>query len=157
MYTNLHLPLFNSAYPFFSFLSFLSSKHICYFCFHCFIPHLAPCFSFVFQFVHKLVLFLTGKYNFLFPLFTRSLLYFIFVGLFSLYSWVYIYMCIFHYFNYYLPDFLTAICLGFIFGFSFSNICISLPSCPNKPLVESLFQTRDQTLRFWVGALTPRP
>ena len=24
-------------------------------------------------------------------------------------------MCMFHYFNYYLPDFVTAICLGFIF------------------------------------------
>ena len=28
-------------------------------------------------------------------------------------------MCIFHYFNYYLSDFVTAICLGFIFGSSF--------------------------------------
>jgi len=26
------------------------------------------------------------------------------------------YMSIFHYFNYYLPDFVTAICLGFPFG-----------------------------------------
>ena len=72
MYINLlHLPLFNFAYLFF--LSFLSSQHICQFCFHCFIPHLAPCFSFVFQFVLQLVLFLTGRYNFWFPLFTRSI------------------------------------------------------------------------------------
>ena len=27
-------------------------------------------------------------------------------------------MCIFHYFNYYLLDFVTAICLGFIFGWA---------------------------------------
>ena len=53
--------------------SFLSSQHICQFCFHCFIPHLAPCFSFVFQFVFQLFLFLTGKYNFLFPFFARSI------------------------------------------------------------------------------------
>ena len=35
-------------------------------------------------------------------------------------------MCILHNFNYYLPDFVTAICLGFIFGFSFLNICFNL-------------------------------
>jgi len=28
------------------------------------------------------------------------------------------YMCIFHYFNYYFHDPVTAICLQFIFGFS---------------------------------------
>ena len=127
MYINLlHLPLFNFAYLFFlSFLSFFSSQYICSFCFHCFIPHLALCFSFVFQFVFYLILFLTGKYNFLFPLFTGSI-YYIFVGLFSLCSWVYMYMCIFHDFNYYLPDFVTAICLGFIFASSFLDICFNL-------------------------------
>ena len=26
------------------------------------------------------------------------------------------YICILHYFNYYLPDFVTAVCLGFIFA-----------------------------------------
>jgi len=31
-------------------------------------------------------------------------------------------MYIFHYFNYDMPDFVTAICLGFIFGFSFGDI-----------------------------------
>ena len=31
-------------------------------------------------------------------------------------------MCIFHYFNYYLPDFVTSVCLGFVFGFSFLDI-----------------------------------
>ena len=35
-------------------------------------------------------------------------------------------MYIFHYFNYYLPDFITAICLGFIFCFSFLDICFNL-------------------------------
>ena len=36
------------------------------------------------------------------------------------------YMCVFHYFNYFLLDFVTAICLGFIFDFSFLNICFNL-------------------------------
>ena len=40
--------------------------------------------------------------------------------------WMYTYMYIFHYFNYYLPDFVTAICLGFNFGFSFLCICFNL-------------------------------
>ena len=35
------------------------------------------------------------------------------------------YICIFHYFDYYLSDFVTAICLGFIFGFSFLDICFN--------------------------------
>ena len=55
-----------------------------------------------------------------------NLLYFIFVGLFSRCSWVYMYICIVHYFNYYLPDFVTAIGLGFIFGFLFLDICFNL-------------------------------
>jgi len=39
-------------------------------------------------------------------------------------------MCIFHYFNYYLSDFVTAICLGFIFGSSFwVFVLISLNAC----------------------------
>ena len=50
-----------------------------------------------------------------------NLLYFTFVGLFRFHLWVY--MCIFHYFNHYLPDFVTAICLRFIlvshFGYLF--------------------------------------
>ena len=46
---------------------------------HCFIPHLAPGFSLVFQFVLKLVLFLTRKYNFLFPLFPRSIYHTLFL------------------------------------------------------------------------------
>jgi len=85
-----------------------------------------------------------------------SLLYFIFVGLFWLYYWVYMYMHIFHYFNYYLPDFVTAICLGFIFGFSFLDICFNLTWWHNKPLVESLFLTRDQALSLWSGSSDPK-
>ena len=115
MYINLpHLPRLNFAYPFFPFLSTYMLV-----CFHCFILHLAPWFSFVFQFVFNLVLFLTGKYNFLFPCSPGQSMYFIF-GLFWLCSRVYIYVCVcvFHYFNYYLPDFVAAICLGFIFGLS---------------------------------------
>ena len=54
------------------------------------------------------------------------------------------YMYIFHYLNYYLPDFVTTICLGAIFGFSFLDICFTLPWCHSKALVESSFLTRDQ-------------
>ena len=36
------------------------------------------------------------------------------------------YMCMFHYFNYYLPDFVTAIFLGFIFGSLFLDTCFNL-------------------------------
>ena len=51
------------------------------------------------------------------------------------------YMCIFHYFNYYLPDFVTAICLGFIFCFLFFIF-----------VVESLFLTREQALSLVSGS-----
>ena len=61
-------------------------------------------------------------------------------------------MYIFHYFNYYLPDFVIAICLGFICGFSFLDICFNLTSCHNKPLVESSFLNRDQALSLWSGS-----
>ena len=60
-------------------------------------------------------------------------------------------MCIFHYFNYYFPGFVTAICLGFIFGFLVLGICFNLTECQNKPLVEPLFLTRDQALNLWNG------
>ena len=60
-------------------------------------------------------------------------------------------MYIFHYFDYHLPDFVIAIYLGFIFGFSFLDICFTLPQCQNKPLVEYSFLTRDQTLSLWSG------
>ena len=62
------------------------------------------------------------------------------------------YICIYHYFNYYLPDFVTAIGLGFIFGFSFLYIYFNLTQCHNKPLVESLFLARDQALSLWSGS-----
>ena len=88
----------------------------------------------------KLVLFLIGKHNFLFPSFAISiyctlfllycfhfvhgvnLLYFIFVGLFWFCLWMSMYMGIFHYFNYCLPNFVTAICLEFIFGILLVNL-----------------------------------
>ena len=41
-------------------------------------------------------------------------------------EWMYMYMCILHYFNYCLPDFVTAICLEFIFGFLLLGICFKL-------------------------------
>ena len=59
------------------------------------------------------------------------------------------YMGIFHFLNYFLHDFVTAICLGFIFGFLFLDICFSLTQCNNTPLVESSFLIRDQSLSLW--------
>ena len=129
MYINLlHLPLFNFAYLFF--LSFPLNRFVS-FVFIALFPtwHLALVFFFLFQFVLRLVWFLTGKYNFLFPLFPGS----IYCTLFLLncfhfaHECICIYICIFHYFNYYFSDFVTAICLGFIFGFSFLDICFTLP------------------------------
>ena len=79
-----------------------------------------------------------------------NLLYFIFVGLVWLFSWVYMYMCMFHYFNYYLPDFVTAICLGFIFGFSFLDICFNLNAIVNH--LWNLCSWRDQALSLWSGS-----
>ena len=62
------------------------------------------------------------------------------------------YMFIFHYFSCYLPDFVTAICLGFIFGFMVLNICFNPTQCHNKILVESSFLNRDQVLNLWSGS-----
>ena len=62
-------------------------------------------------------------------------------------------MCVFHYFNYYFPDFVPAICLGFIFGFSFLDICFNLTECHNKPPVKSPFPARDQALSLWSGSI----
>ena len=140
------------------FCSFLSFSHhmVSLSCFHCFIPQLAPCFSFVFQFVHKLVLFLTGKYNFLFPLFTRSIYCSLFfAGLFCLCSWVY--MCIFHYFNYYLPD----LSLSFVWGSSLVShfwvfVFISFNAITNH-LWNLLSWPGIKPWAFGVVALTPRP
>ena len=63
----------------------------------------------------------------------------------------YICVCICHYFNYYLPDFITAISLGF-FGFSVWSICFNRMQCHNIPLLESLFLARDQALSLWNGS-----
>ena len=65
----------------------------------------------------------------------------------GVYDYVYIPL-----FNYYMPDFITAICLGFIFGFSFLDICFNLTQCQNKPFVEYSFLNRDQTLNLWSGS-----
>ena len=86
MYIKLYISLFNFAYLFFP--SFLSSQYICQFCFHCFIPnwHLALvlfsslCFS----------QFCSGRYNFWFLLFTRS----IYCTLFLLDCFAFAYGCI---------------------------------------------------------------
>ena len=64
----------------------------------------------------------SSKYKLWFPLFARSIYCtFLFLDCFD-----FAHGCILHYFNYYLPDFVTAICLGFIFGFSFWGICFNL-------------------------------
>ena len=60
-------------------------------------------------------------------------------------------LCIFHYFSYYLPDFVIAICLRCIFCFSFLCICFNPIWCHNKPLVEPPFPAKDQALSFWSG------
>ena len=96
-----------SIFAYLFFLSFLSSQHICSFCFHCLIPYLAPCLVFFFFPVCALVLFLSGKHNFGFPLFTGSA--YCTLCLLDCSDFVhgckYMYVCVFHYFNYYLPDF----------------------------------------------------
>ena len=61
-------------------------------------------------------------------------------------------MCIFHYFNHYLPDFVNAISLGFIFGFSFWGMCLNLTQYHNKLPVGSSFLMRDQALSLWSGS-----
>ena len=62
------------------------------------------------------------------------------------------YMGIFHFLNYFLHDFVTAICLGLIFGVLFLGICFNLPLCHNKPVVQSSFLTKDQALSLWSGS-----
>ena len=83
---------------------------------------MAFCFIFVFQLVLYLVLFLTNRYYFWSPLFAGTVYCtlllldcfdFAYVCM-SLYSHIWEYMCIVHYFNYHFPDILTVIFLGFI-------------------------------------------
>ena len=87
MYINLlYLPLFNFAYLFF--LSSLSSKHICYFIFGALFPnwHLVLVLFFSLCFSE----FFSGRYNFSYPLFTRS----IYCTLFLLDCFDFVYGCI---------------------------------------------------------------
>ena len=113
---NLHLPLFNFENLFFlCFSPLLSSQYICQFCFLCFNPQLAPCSSFVFQFVVQLVLFWQMQFLVSFVCWVNSTVLYISWTVLTLLVGVYVSMYI-HYFNYYLPDFVTAICAGFIFG-----------------------------------------
>ena len=69
---------------------------------------------------------------------------------------VYMYVCTFHYFNYYWPDFVTSIYLGFILGFLFLDICFTLNAKTNH-----LWNLRSwQEIKHWafgMGALTSRP
>ena len=66
-----------------------------------------------------------GIYMYIFSLFAGSVLYLCWVLLNLL--MVFVYICIFHYFHYYLHDYITTICLEFNFGFSFlGTVLISL-------------------------------
>jgi len=59
------------------------------------------------------------------------------------------YMCIFHYFNYYLPDFVTAICQGSSLVTHFGVfVLISLNAIRNY--LWNL--TRDQAQSLWSGS-----
>ena len=58
-------------------------------------------------------------------------------------------MCIFYYFDYYLPDFVNCLLSGVHLLFSFLDICFNLTKYHKKPPVESLFLTRDQALSPW--------
>ena len=61
------------------------------------------------------------------------------------------YMCIFYYFNYYLPDFVTAICLGlYLVSHFWIFVLILLNAITN--LLESSFLTIDQALSLWSGS-----
>ena len=98
--------------------------------------------------VSALVLFLTGKYNFLFPLFTGSVCctlflldYFHFAHGYCVYSIILIINCL-------------ILLLPFVWCSSLVShfwifVLICFNYCHNKPLVESSFLTRDQALRLW--------
>ena len=65
-------------------------------------------------------------------------------------------MCTFHYFNYYLPDFVTAVCLGFILGFSFLGICFNLNLMPfgegnGNPLQRSCLENPRDGGAWWAA------
>ena len=116
---------------------------------------MAPCFSFVFQFVLQLVLFLIGGYHFWFPLFTESIYCTLF--LLDCFDFAYGCTCIFHLFNYYLPDFITATCLRFIFGFLFWVFLKISFNAIVKHLCNLLSWPEIKPRAFGVGAVTPRP
>ena len=77
-------------------------------------------------------------------------LFFFFVLLVLLMD-VYICVCTFHYFSYYLPDFVIAIYLGCTFCSSVLYVCFNTIYYHDKPPVESLFLARVQALRLWSG------
>lgn len=59
------------------------------------------------------------------------------------------YMCIVHYFSYYLPDYIIAICLGCIICFLYLCICFN----PIKNHLWNLHSlAREQSLRLWCGS-----
>ena len=126
MYINLHLPQFNFAYLFFLFffLSFPLNIFVSFIVFALFPTwHFALVLFSSFYFSYLCSELVGIIFGFL-CLLGQSILYFCWTVLTLLMG--YMYMCILHYFNYYLPDFVTAICLGFIFGFSFLVIYFNL-------------------------------
>ena len=63
--------------------------------------------------------------------------------------WEYMYMCIVHYFSYYLPDSVIAICWGCVICFSYLCICFN----PIKNHLWNLHSlAREQSLRPWCGS-----
>jgi len=86
-----------------------------------------------------------------------NLLYFIFVGLFWFCLWVYMYMSIFNYFNYYLPDFVIGNCLQFVFG-SYLGVFVLIPfNTITSHLWNLLFWPEIKPWAFGPGAQSPRP
>ena len=127
MYINLlHLPLFNFAYLFFLFFLSFPLNIFVSFVFIALFPtwHLALV---LFSSLCLLVLFLTGKYNFWFPLFTGSIYCTLFLlNCFHFVHWC-VYICVYSIILIIIClIFVTAICLQFIFGFSLLDICFNL-------------------------------
>ena len=73
--------------------------------------------------------FLTGKYNFWFLLFTKSIYCTSF--LLDSHDFTHMFMCIFHYFNYHLPDFVTAIWGSSLVSYFRVFVLISLNAITN--------------------------
>ena len=124
----LYLALFNFAFLFFlSFLPFLSFPHPCLFVLF---SLLYPPITILLQFCFPVCALVSFVFNWLISLFVSfacqvNLLHFISFGFFWFCLWVYMYVPIFCYFTYYLPDFVSVICLGCLFCFLCLCVCFN--------------------------------